>query len=499
MISLFTIWGKVEPLIFLIQLAFKLRNRGQSRMTLNQFDHEFEECFAEINTYLSNFELPHPLPGSKESYLKLIKTEFTQRNNLYTFCDGEIQLWLLKAADLPKRKRINVFLRKVYFFTKGYPKILNSLLIKERFLRFFKNKYTYFHYLSITGWPNKNYLTLIDEVERITEINPRLFERFEIPKNVDLQESKPYISRAIDNVLAKGKISEKSILNLATSEKLVFVQKYGEGFTSTYSDQKKERSRVKLDIEKWQSSKAKQAPKMLEKAKSRLSEINSNWVRAPLGLSLEKTGFQKLFNKLDGVYVLPLSMIPEKYQKEPELYIKEVVLKEAKRYLDEINDTDIDYVTEISNVLKYIMIIHIIPVNQLKIYTQERNLEISSPILSRMLLTSYLSLDDTKMSSMYINDIVRNVDLKTLLKSNKTGEYFNTNFESLKLILWADYQLDIYKPFSLSTLNENQINDISQKLHALDNSVALRFIRKQVSDMVDFYSNLNKELNEIKI
>jgi hypothetical protein len=445
-----------------------------------------------------NFGLPNSLPGPKENYLKLIKTEFTQKNNFYTFIDGEIQLWLLKVSNLPKDKRLHFFLLKAYFFIKGYPKILNSLLLKERFLKFFRRKYTYFHYISISNWPNKTYLNLIEEVETIKEINPRLFERFEMPKNVDLQESKPYISKAIDNVLAKGKITEKSILNLATSEKLVFVHKYGEGFSNTYTDQTKERNKAKLDIEKWESSKSKQAPKMLEKAKRRLSEINSNWLRAPIGLSLEKTGFQKLFNKLDGVYVLPLSMIPEKYQKEPELFIKDIVLEEAKKYLDSIRETDIEYITEISNNLKYIMIIHIIPINQLKIFTQERTLEISSPILSRMLLTSYLSLDDTKISSMYINDIVRNVDIKTLLKSNKTGEYFNNNFESLKTILWTDYKADIYKPFGLSTLNENQINDISRKLYALDNSVALRFIRKQISVIVDFYNNLNKELNEIK-
>ena len=73
----------------------------------------------------------------------------------------------------------------------------------------------------------------------------------------------------------------------------------------------------------------------LEKAKRKLAEINSKWMRAPIGLALEKIGFQKLFNKLDGVYVLPLSLIPEKHQKEPEIYLKELVLKEAEDYLKE--------------------------------------------------------------------------------------------------------------------------------------------------------------------
>lgn len=237
---------------------------------------------------------------------------------------------------------------------------------------------------------------------------------------------------------------------------------------------------------------------MLDKAKAKLSEINSSWMRAPLGIALEKYGFQKLFNKLDGVYVLPLSMIPEKFQKEPELFINEQVINEAEKYLANLHDTEIEYITKINDTLKYLMIVHIVPINQLKIFSRDRNLEISSPILSRMLLTSYLTLDDGKMTSMYINDIVRNVDIKTLLKTNKTGEYFSNKFETFKKILWEDYRIDIYKPFGLSTLTENQINDLSEKLSTKDNSVARRYLQHQITNIVDFYNNLSRELNDIK-
>jgi len=493
-----SIWGVAEPLIFLLELTIRIKNGSQSRLTENQFDNDFNGCFKNVQAHLKHFGLLSSLDGDQKRYQKLIKTEFRQKNNLYRFLDGEIQLWLLKNSNLTKENRINVFLLKSYFFINGYPKILNSLLIKERLMKFFWFKNTYFHYLTINDWYNKNYKTLLKEVESIKDINPHMFERFDVPKNIDLEETKPFISKAIDSVLSKGKITEKSILNLANSEKIIFVHKYGEGFSTTYKEQIAEKNRISQEIEKWKSSKSVQAPRRLEKAKVKLNEIKSNWMRAPIGIALEKNKFQKLFNKLDGVYVLPLSLIPEKYQKEPEIYIKDLIVKEAEEYLKEFHEVDVNYITEINDTLKYLIIIHIVPVNRLKIFSQERNLEISSPILSRMLLTSYLSEENNKMTSMYINDIVRNVDIKTLLKSNKTGEYFIKYFENLKAILWQNHRIDIYKPFGLSALTSEHINDIAKNLFAIDNGITQRFINKQLNDLVSFYINLSKELNEIK-
>jgi hypothetical protein len=493
-----SIWGIVEPLVFLLGLTTRIKTGSQSKLTENQFDNDFKESYENVLAHLNHFGVHNSLNQDKDLYLKLIKKEFRQKNNFYRFYDGEIQLWLLKNSKLPRLNRIDMFLLKSYFFINGYPKILNSLLIKERLMKFFNYKNTYYHFLSITNWHGKSYELLAEEVKQIKKISPRMFERFNVPKNVDLKESKPYISRAIDNVLSKGKISEKSILNLANSEKLIFVHKYGEGFSTTYKEQTAERNKVMKEVEKWKSSKSVQAASKLEKAKRKLGEINSKWMRAPIGLALEKIGFQKLFNKLDGVYVLPLSLIPEKHQKEPEIYLKELVLKEAEDYLKEFQENEIEYITEINDTLKYLIIIHLVPIYQLKIFSQERTIELSSPILSRMLLTSYLSIEDNRMASMYINDIVRNVDIKTLLKSNKTGEYFNTNFENLKRILWDDYHIDIYKPFGLSALTPNNINDISAKLLTEDNSISKRFIDKQLTILVTFYINLSKELNEIK-
>jgi hypothetical protein len=493
-----SIWGVAEPLIYLFELTFRIKNSSQCRLTENQFDNDFFGCFNNVQTHLKQFGLRNSLDGDQTRYQKLIKTEFHPKNNLYRFVDGEIQLWLLKNSNLPKENRINVFILKSYFFINGYPKILNSLLVKERLMKLFWFRNTYFHYLTVNDWYNKNYSTLIKEVLKIKEINPQMFERFNLPKNVDLDETKPYISKAIDRVLSKGKITEKSILNLATSEKLIFVHKYGEGFSTTYKEQITERNRVLQEIAKWKSSKSVQAPKRLEKAKYELNKVKSNWMRAPIGIALEKNKFQKLFNKLDGVYVLPLSLIPEKFQKEPEIYIKNIITKEAEEYLREFHEAGVDYITEINDTLKYLIIIHIVPVSQLNIFSQERNLEISSPILSRMLLTSFLSVEDNKMTSMYINDIVRNVDIKTFLKSNKTGKYFMTNFESLKTILWQNYRIDIYKPFGLSVLTEENISDLARNLFEIDNSLIQRFINKQLTEIVKFYINLSIELNEIK-
>jgi hypothetical protein len=73
-----------------------------------------------------------------------------------------------------------------------------------------------------------------------------------------------------------------------------------------------------------------------------------------------------------------------------------------------------------------------------------------------------------------------------------------TNFENLKTILWQNHRIDIYKPFGLTSLTPENIGDITDNLFTMDNSITKRFINKQLTELVNFYINLSKELNDIK-
>jgi len=380
----------------------------------------------------------------------------------------------------------------------GYKTFFNYLLFKERLRKIFKRKNTFLHYLSVPNWKIKNYQVLVNDVQQVDKIDPFWNQRYVIPKGEDIKETKPTIAKAIDTVLSKGVITERSIFNLATSEKLIFIHKYAEGFSKTWKQQDVERKRLLAEKERWTKSKAKDAERHLKKVNDSISNLNSNWLVAPIRYALEDLGFQKLFSNLDGVYVLPLSLIPEQYHKEPEQYINDIVIKVAKEYLDSIDIDEYDYIEDINESLKYLILLHVVPVNQLKIISRERNIEISSPELSRMLFTTYLSSDSSNLSNLYINDVVRNVDFKSQLKNNKTGNYLLNNLEFIKTHLWRQHHIDIYKPQTLSSLTPNHIRDIGDILVEHDDSVAKWRIEKQITDIVIFYQQLNEELNEIR-
>ena len=135
----------------------------------------------------------------------------------------------------------------------------------------------------------------------------------------------------------------------------------------------------------------------------------------------------------------------------------------------------------------------------MRFYAKERSLEISSNTLAKMLLSSFLQNEDENITSIYVNDIVRNVDFKSQLSaSTKTGEYLLNNYEQLKQILWNKYQIDIQKPITLISLSEQNIKDIVGQLNAINEYSRPNLIEKMLTERIDFYKELNKELNEIK-
>jgi len=495
---MFSFWNTAEPILFIIQFAFGLRFKFHSKVTESQYENLAKSAFQEVKSHLIYFKAEDSIKASEEMYFRHLKHELKRSGEFYVFLEGEIHLKLLKKFHLEEINRINYFLIHSFFFIHGYNKIFKYLIFKERIRKLLRKKYTFLHYLSITGWRNLNASELVTKVKEIKKIKPLWNDRYLIPKNINFAKDKPTISKAIDNVLAKGKISEKSIFNLATSEKLVFIHKYGEGFSEVYNQQVEERNKLKHQIEKYKTSKSKVTARRLKIKKDKLSALNTEWLKAPIGVSLENYGFQKLFNKMEGVYVLPLSLLPEKYQNNIEAFLQEVVIQKAKNYIkDSINNGN-QFLSEENKDLKYLIYSHIVPVHEINILTEKRNVEISSPTLSRMLFTSYLANENSKVSSLYINDVVRNVDVKTLLKNNKTDNYIKSNFDNLKIILWENHNIDILKPFRLVGLLDNQIDDITETLLEIDNSIKKYLLRKKLKDIVSFYKKLNDEINEIK-
>ena len=495
---LISIWAWAEPLIFLIQFLFGWRFKFHTRNTERQFETLFAEAFQQVKIHLQIFGVDNSIKGSEDIYKAELKKQIKLKNELYIFLDGEIHLKLFKLFHLPTDKRINKFIINCFFFLHGFDKMFKYLFLKERYLSIIGNKNTFLHYLSINDWKNTKAKVLQIEIVKIKKVNPLWNDRYIIPKNENLAKDKPNITKAIDRVLAKGFISEKSIFNLASSEKLVFIHKYGEGFSNVFNTQKNQLIEAKEKLAKWKKSTAKNATKMITVAQKNIESIDSDWLRVPIAHSLEDLGFQKLFSKMDGVYVLPLSMLPERYHNQISLYIEEVVITKAQNYIDRAIDNKNPFIDETNRSLKYLILSHIVPVNEIDIITQERTIEISSRTLSRMLFTSFLSKDNSQISSLYINDIVRNVDFKSLLKTSKTDLLIEQNFELIKQILWTKFEIDIFKPFMLSTLLENTQNDIVNAIVLLDNNFKRASLSKRFKEIVQFYKDLNDELNAIK-
>ncbi|ALO17379.1 hypothetical protein L21SP5_03784 [Salinivirga cyanobacteriivorans] len=499
MATLTSIWAVGEPLLFLFQLLLGLRFKYHTKVSERQFDVLTKEAFRELKGHLVYFGASDSIKAPEEMYCRHLKSEIKQRDGKFVFLEGELHLKFLKKFHLPRENNINGFLTKSFFFIHGYSNTFNYLLFIDRIKRRFGKNNTILHYLSIPEWRKKKSNVLSQEVTAIKKITDKHWnDRYLIPKNQDIAESKPTISRAIDKVLANGVISEKSVFNLASSEKLVFVHKYAEGW-DFYNRYIEGLNNAKEIVNKWKKSNAQNAKKQLEKAQEKLKEVESFWLQAPVTFSLEKHGFQKLFNRMDGVYVLPLSMIPVKYHNQLDSFFGKIT-DSAKEYVNSAIEQSNPYILEDNRKLKYLILSHVIPVNEILTLSEERSIEISSPALSRMLFTSYLSKDNSNVSNLYINDVVRNVDFLSLLSDTKTDNLIRLHFEDLKRILWELYNIDLMKPVTLSIIDDNKLTVIIQRLEAVNNEFGnlRRFLKKRLVSITEFYTELNRELNEIK-
>jgi len=496
------IWGIVEPILMGVQIVFRIRSKHHSKLEEDQFDRLFKDSFKSIISYLEQFGMRSNVvaPSPVNTYLSDIKNEMNSKNNFYIFQKGEIESRIFRKLNLSTENRFNIFICYSYLYVQGYDRYFKYSLFKEKIRRFFRRGRTIHHYLSIPGWRTLNYLDLIKKVADVKKVDPLWNEKYKYnEQNIqDFEKNNPTIAKTIEMALRRGKISNQTILNLASTDKLILIHKYAEGFGDVYTDQRNLQNKINDEITKWKKSKAKDAGGKLLKAKTNLKKLQSEWIRVPLSTTIESQGFQKLFNKMDGVYVLPLSMIPEKYHGDINLYISDVLISNALSRLNEIKEL-YGQVFEIPDDLKFIMVAHVVRLDELFIRSRGRDINISSPALSRMLFTSYIARENSQMSNLYVNDIIKNVDfLSGFRSSTKTYDYFKRNHELLKSILWSEYDIDLYKPIQLTILHDDQIRSVSDKLFNQDGSIGKGFITNGLKKSRDFYVNLNDELEKFR-
>lgn len=480
----------------LLTLKFTYGNKLEERL----FDDSFKSIFNSIVEYICHygFKKSKIASGKITEYCYDIKKELRHKKGYYHFNKGEIESKLFHKLLLPTEFRFNKFLSHSYMYVEGIDSFFKYVLFKERIRRYLTKSKTIYHYLSIPGWRNLNYTKLIEKVKTVDKIEVLWNEKYNITNLQDFSERSPAIAKTIDIVLQRGKISEKTIFNLASSEKLLFIHKYAEGFGEVYNQQNELRAKLTEDINKWKKSKALNAKRKLINTKAKRQELLNNWVRAPLNTIIEQKGFQKLFNKMDGVYILPISMIPEKYHNKEIDFIQEEIIIEAQKYLNDLSGSDENHLT-LPDELKYILVSNVIKVNDLNILSHGRNIEISSPGLSKMLLTSYFANDNSNVSNIYINDLIRNVEfLSRFNQESKTYKYFKKNFEKLKLLLWLNYKIDLYRSIQLIGMTDTQFQELSEELYNHDSSLSIRYILGALRDSRVFYAKLNAELDKFK-
>lgn len=471
-----------------------------SRLSTTEFSDALDKSFDEIIEYVETYGLKKSdfAPAEKDLYMNHARQKFGFKNGHFTkVIQGQPESFFLERFIIPKENRFDKFLIDSYLLSKYYQDLFKYRFAKEKFYKFFTKKYTTLHYLTISNWRTRKYDDLIKEVENVKKIDTKLNEFYKFRKAKIKEGSK--VASLIHNVLAKGKISNQTIFKLLSSEKLIIVYKYAEGFSDVYTSQMAERKRIMDETRKLKSRSklGKKSLRKLDELAEEYKELDDNWITAPIGRSLEINGFKKLFSKNDGIFFMPLSLIPSKYNGNHELFINEEVVKGAEGYYNSVKDSK--YFIDEREDLSFILLNHILQVDQLILINRNRTLEISSPHLASMLMTSYLLTSDDPAAELYINDVVRNVDFLSRIPSNKTGQYLIDNFDSLKSILWNDYKLDIHKPVLISNLTEVNIIDIVAKMRAINPNVQAHQLTNLLNKQVQFYGELKIELDQIKL
>ena len=471
------------------------------KIPLSDFDSLFKEKFRKIRSFTESYGLPidEVFTGEENIYKIHVERKLKDQKNRIVYFNGQIELLIFSQLNLPKDGNFHKFLYHAYIYSSLNEPLHLSLYRFEKLKLIFSKKVSSLHYLSLDGWRIKPFDQLIKEAKEKPTIDIRVGERH---RKIDKKRisSTNHLSNIIASVIDHGIISESTITRLVSTEKLLIIHKYAEGLSKLYDKQKSIIDEKKNAIKKLSKLTSKNSRTRIVKARTELSELQERFSRTPISLVLEKYNFKFLFRKMYGVYILPLSQLPRDYSNDHIRFLKEKVIAESKDiYQSYLDDPDVDN-DLIEPEHSYIILSHIISINDLDFLVNNRVINYSSPALSSLLVDTYLLNSKSSFSSIYINDIIRNISINHFLNlSNKTDQYISNNFEAIKVLLWKKYNLDIYKPTSFSLLSNTDVDYIAIELHKIDNSSQLFRIRNKLTEIFLKYKELNEEISRISI
>ncbi|MCW7475567.1 hypothetical protein CH369_18220 [Leptospira levettii] len=491
------IWGVLEPFLFFLPIISNYLAKNRTQVSEKQIDTLVLESFNACRQWLSEIKFNDLSDLDYQKISTHIKNKLKRKDQSYIFFEGDLEILFFEAL-LPYKdsKRLNNFITYIFFLNKGISRITEKKLIIDRWrLKLFR-KYTIYHYLSIPNWITLNYSELMIAIDNVKKIDPLWSDQF-LTKNKIIEDNKPRLSKALDHVIQTGKITESAILKFSASEKILIIYKYAEGFSEVYKIQKEELENQKSKLKNLQKQ-PKPSQVEIKDLKEKIDYLRKNWNRSPINHILEIKGFQNLFINMEGVYLIPTTRLPEKFVLNPKNYIDEIIIPEADQYRKQLK-SEKKYRKVVPDKLNYIIISQVVSLRDLILKTSERTLTLSSPAFSKMLLSCYLSKNNSETKNILINDVIRNIDFLSLFnEETQTGKLINDRFELLKTILFDEYSIDIYRPISLITLSEEQVKAISEKL-TKGKSLKPHIVKKILVEKINFYRELEYDLNTLKL
>lgn len=469
-----------------------------------QFSKAYDRCIAHI----VKLSLEPPMQNvDKSLVLDQVRRELSRDNEFFIFYRGEIEERIFKTVLPEYGDRFNVFIKYSYYFLNGFELYANRYYLWERFLAIFYWKKTVLHYISIPGWPNLTHEDFLSKIESIKKPEPRLYEKYVIEEATLIDKERPAIGEAIDKVISSGTVSTETTLNLMASEQILWVHKYAEDFDDVYNGQKDRKKelentikdlKTQINDEQITEVEKKKLEKKLTNNVNSLELLDKNWATVPIGTSLEAYGFERLFYHMDGVYGIPLSLIPAKERDDLEKFFSRRIEKPARAYVNGLKKEN-EFVRARKGDLKYITIFHKTSIDQLSIFEKGRSIS-ASPLLSKALFKVYLSKQDSEVANLYLHELIRNVDVKFFLdENNKTDSFIIKNLLKLKNILYEDYKIDLARPSLLLSLSESNLKDITKKLVGKSKKLSQPWrITTKLREIIEKYKALEAEFKEIE-
>lgn len=489
--------GTIKGIFTSLKFVFNILSK--ERVSEDYFENHLQKIFLNISNFLIKLNVisKSKIINEKNTLIAYIKKQTKNEKGIYYFSTEAIEDIMLKKY-LNKKVKVHKFIRFVYFYSNSNSKILTLTLFIEQIKSKLWFKETFYHFLSIPNWNNLDINELQSKVKTIKIVKAELLHIYDFKNsNIDVTEKNSKISKVISKVLKDGFISEDTIRALSSRQKLLIIHKYSEGFTDIFTEDRNKIEELKKTVYKYEDEEDIDSQKKVEKALKEIQKIQAKRIRTPVAVALEKSGFIKLFRNMTGVYVIPLWKLPSDYQKNPNLYIEKVVLKIAKDEIEKLKKKD-QRISQLKGDLRYVILYHIVDVGDLKVMEKERELSISSPILSKNLLASFFREGNNKLSSIYIDNIFQNVSIWSFMsKESKTGKYLFMNKDMFELLL-LEYNVNPSLPISLINLSDSDIKSISERIILKNKLIRKQDIQAIIKKQRAFYLDLKNEISSIK-